>query len=198
MIRGRIILPALLCGLVAGLAGVAPLKGQPVAQEDDGEVRQAQQLLAARCAICHSTDLIAQQRLPRDRWEATLDKMAHWGAQLDAAEKSVLLGYLAARLHPEAGPVALLPEAPPSGASGPSLRRGVAARGAALYRSNCLPCHGEKAQGGVGPQLAGNPILSQGAQFYDTVWNGRGAMPSWGRTLEPQDIADIHAWLKTF
>jgi cytochrome c oxidase cbb3-type subunit 3 len=74
--------------------------------------QQAQRLLAARCAVCHSTDLIQQQRLPRDRWEATVDKMVHWGAQLDTTEEAMLTAYLTKYFHPEAGPVVELPVAP--------------------------------------------------------------------------------------
>src|SRR5512145_3071115 len=34
-------------------------------------MRQAEGLLIARCAVCHSTDLVVQQRLARPAWEAT-------------------------------------------------------------------------------------------------------------------------------
>jgi mono/diheme cytochrome c family protein len=161
--------------------------------------QQAQRLLTARCSVCHSTDLIEQQRLPRDRWEATVSKMVHWGARLDEAEAAMLIAYLAKYLHSEAGPVAALPAASPSGReSGPTpTPGGVTARGAALYRQNCLPCHGEAGRGGVGPKLAHNPILTEPARFRTTVNQGRGAMPPWASVLNSQDIADIHAWLTT-
>nr|MBI3613656.1 hypothetical protein [Nitrospirota bacterium] len=68
--------------------------------------RQAQRLLVERCTICHSIDLIQQQRLPRDRWDTTVKKMVHWGAQLDEAERAMLVNYLARSFHPESGPVA--------------------------------------------------------------------------------------------
>jgi len=175
-------------------------EGQPLAQPDGPDAdQQAQRLLAARCAVCHSTDLIWQQRLPRDRWEATVEKMVHWGAQVDQAEAAVLVAYLSTTLHPQAGPVVAPPVMRPSGpvAGAAPAKAGVAARGAELYRQNCLPCHGEAAQGGVGPKLAGNVILTRDAQFSETVRSGRGAMPPWGAVLKPQDIADIQAWLKT-
>ncbi len=164
--------------------------------------QQAQRLLASRCSVCHSTDLIQQQRLPRDRWEATVDKMAHWGAQLDKEEAALLTDFLATYFHPEAGPVVVLPAAsPPVQAdqeSGTTPAPGwAAARGAALYKQNCLPCHGEAGSGGVGPKLARNPILTQADRFRTTVSQGRGAMPPWGAMLRPQEIADIHAWLNT-
>jgi hypothetical protein len=64
--------------------------------------RQALTLIESRCALCHSTDLIAQQRLNRARWDATLQKMISWGAQLSAAEQELLLNYLATRQGPDA------------------------------------------------------------------------------------------------
>jgi len=161
--------------------------------------QQAQRLLAARCSVCHSTDLVLQQRLPRDRWEATVDKMVHWGAHLDKEEATLLTSYLATYFHQDAGPVVALPAAPSVQAGRESgatpAPGGVAARGAALYKQNCLPCHGEAGSGGVGPKLARNPILAQADRFRMTVSQGRGAMPPWGSVLRPQEIADIHAWL---
>ena len=43
---------------------------------------RAEGLIIARCSVCHSPDLIAQQRLSRDRWRVTVEKMQHWGAQI--------------------------------------------------------------------------------------------------------------------
>ena len=51
--------------------------------------------------------------------------------------------------------------------------------------------------GGMGPKLVKNPILKQEDLFWETVLHGRGAMPAWGSVLSRQDIADIHAWLRT-
>ena len=59
--------------------------------------RQALALIESRCSLCHSTDLVAQQRLNRARWHATLQKMVSWGAQLSAEEREQLLNYLATR-----------------------------------------------------------------------------------------------------
>ena len=44
--------------------------------------RKAATLILARCAVCHTTDLIAQQRLPQERWTVIVEKMVHWGAEL--------------------------------------------------------------------------------------------------------------------
>ncbi|MBM4124794.1 MAG: c-type cytochrome [Nitrospira sp.] len=161
--------------------------------------QQAQRLLASRCSVCHSTDLVQQQRLPRDRWEATVSKMVHWGAQLDKEEEALLTAYLANYFHPEAGPVVEWPTIPLSGEEpGSALKQaGIATRGATIYQQNCLPCHGEAGKGGMGPKLSRNPILTQADRFRETVVKGRGAMPPWGSVLQAQEIADLHAWLST-
>lgn len=195
-------------GVRAALIGLVVLVVWAIGHAEEGSpdreklALQAEGLLLSRCAVCHSTDLITQQRFDRNRWDATVDKMVHWGAQLDKEEAALLTAFLATYFHLEAGPVVALPAASPpvqagreSGAA--PAPGGAAARGAALYKQNCLPCHGEAGGGGMGPKLARNPILAQTDRFRATVSQGRGAMPPWGSVLQPQEIADIHAWLNT-
>jgi cytochrome c oxidase cbb3-type subunit 3 len=165
---------------------------------------RAEGLIIARCSVCHSPDLIAQQRLPRARWEATVEKMKQWGAEISNDEADLLVRYLSARYHPGA-PDNLPPldselrKAEPlmqeSVAEGPLT--GVAARGAGIFEHNCQACHGTDAVGGHGPKLAKNPILKHEDLFWETVLHGRGPMPAWGSVLSHQDVADIHAWLMT-
>jgi cytochrome c oxidase cbb3-type subunit 3 len=176
------------------------------AQEDDASItpalaHRAEALILARCSVCHTADLIYQQRLPAERWTATVEKMVHWGAELSNDESALLLRYLSIRYHPGA------PDHIPSlesesdqaeplkadVAEGPLV--GVSSRGAGLFSNNCQACHGAGAAGGVGPKLAGNPILKNEGAFWETVLHGRGAMPAWGGALSEQDIADLHAWL---
>ncbi len=175
------------------------------AQDGDvpGRERQAVGLLYARCAVCHSTDLVTQQRLACEQWTAIVTKMAHWGAQVSASEQQVLVGYLATRYHPDAGADPKT-EASQRAAYGPRERLGSALypmgdtqRGEAVFMANCLACHGPSAGGLIGPRLAMNPILLEPERFWDTMLHGRGAMPPWSEALTPQEIADIHAWLKT-
>ena len=193
--------------LVIGLVGLAVVAA---AQEKDMETVSAalalpaEGLIIARCSVCHSADLIAQQRLPRARWEATVEKMEHWGAEISNDEADLLVRYLSARYHPGA-PDQLPPldselrKAEPLTqepvAEGPLT--GVAARGAGIFEHNCQACHGTMAIGGMGPKLVKNPILHHEDLFWETVLHGRGAMPAWGSVLSPQDIVDIHAWLVT-
>jgi cytochrome c oxidase cbb3-type subunit 3 len=177
---------------------------QSAGERSAAEQSDGRRLLQARCAVCHSLDLVTQQRLNRARWEATVTKMAHWGAQLSPEEQHVLTEYLAGRFHPEApdvlaeAEVAVQAQAagsppPPTG----SRVAGEPRRGASLYGQNCLPCHGPEASGGMGPKLAQNPILKDARRFNSTVREGRGAMPAWSGTLADRDISDIHAWLKS-
>lgn len=156
----------------------------------------AKGLIAARCLVCHSEDLITQQRLTRTQWTATVEKMVRWGAKVSESERAVLADYLASRYHPEAGQVAEEMVEPEPTASLPTVSTGDASRGDDLYRRNCLACHGASAAGGFGPQLARNPILSDDPGFWSTVLRGRGGMPPWAAVLTPQEIADIQAWLK--
>lgn len=166
-------------------------------------MRQAEALLIARCAVCHSTDLIVQQRLARPAWEATVAKMRHWGAELSEEEAGLLVEYLAGRYHatapdhlPDEQHEAIPFRFEEDGQMMAEHLPGNAKRGAGLFAVNCQACHGAKAAGGAGPKLAGNPILGEDERFWDTVVHGRGAMPAWGTALKPQEIADIQAWLR--
>ncbi len=194
--------------VIVGLLGLAVLGA---AQEEDLQsvsvalAPRAETLIIARCSVCHTPDLIAQQRLPLERWQATVEKMKHWGAELSEEEGSILVRYLSARYHPGA-PDNLLPldsethkaepfTHEPALAEGPVT--GQASRGSIIFSNNCQACHGAGAIGGMGPKLAKNPILKHEEKFWDTVLHGRGPMPAWGSALSRQDIADIHAWLLT-
>jgi cytochrome c oxidase cbb3-type subunit 3 len=189
---------------LAGLAGVTAAQAEDPGVISAALALRAEGLILSRCAVCHSTDLIEQQRLPRVRWEATVVKMEHWGAEISKDEADLLVLYLSARYHPGA-PDRLPPldselrKAEPltqeQAAEGPLT--GVANRGAGIFAHNCQACHGAMAMGGMGPKLVKTPILKHEGLFRETVLHGRGAMPAWGAVLSPQDIADIHAWLVT-
>ena len=198
---------SIIFSLVIGLVGFAVITA---AQEDDfatlntTSALRAEGLIIARCSVCHSPDLITQQRLPRKRWEATVEKMKRWGAEISNEEADLLLRYLSARYHASA-PDLLPPldselrKAEPLTqepvAEGPLT--GIAARGAGIFEHNCQACHGAGAVGGMGPKLVKNPILKHEESFWETIVHGRGSMPAWGAVLSHQDIADIYAWLLT-
>lgn len=68
-----------------------------------GTASMAQQGLAfvnARCTLCHSDDLVRQQRLDRAAWTRVVDKMIKWGAPVNPEERESLLSYLAASYSP--------------------------------------------------------------------------------------------------
>ena len=56
------------------------------------------------CNACHSIRLVTQQRLPRERWDQLLDWMVEEQgmAELTAAERQVILQYLATQYGPSA------------------------------------------------------------------------------------------------
>lgn len=193
----------LVIGLV-GLAGVTAAQEEALSVISAASAQRAEGLIIARCSVCHSADLITQQRLPRTRWEATVGKMEHWGAEISKDEADLLVRYLSARYHPgapdqlppldsEFRKAELLTQEPVA----ESQLKGVPARGAGIFEHNCQACHGAMAIGGVGPKLVKTPILKHEDLFAETVLHGRGAMPGWGSVLSPQDIADIYAWLVT-
>jgi mono/diheme cytochrome c family protein len=191
--------------IIGGLLGVviaAAEQDEDLAATSAALAPRAEGLILARCSVCHSADLISQQRLPRGRWEATVEKMKHWGAEISADEADLLVRYLSARYHPGA-PDRLPPLDQEQGKTEPLVQEpapsgpvvGVANRGAGIFAHNCQACHGAGAMGGMGPKLAKNPILKHEDLFWDTVLHGRGPMPAWGSVLNQQEIADIHAWL---
>lgn len=74
---------------------------------------------------------------------------------------------------------------------------GDSMRGEELYNASCVVCHGQGASGGIGPKLAGNPVLSNDQAFWKTVHEGRHVMPPLKGVVTEQQLADIRAWLKT-
>lgn len=74
---------------------------------------------------------------------------------------------------------------------------GDAQRGEGLYNASCVVCHGQRAAGGIGPRLAGNPVLSNEQAFWKILSEGRHVMPPLKDALTEQQMADIKAWLKT-
>ncbi|MGE7601194.1 cytochrome c550 [Peribacillus sp. NPDC097675] len=46
-----------------------------------------------------------------------------------------------------------------------------------IYKQNCISCHGNAYQGGVGPALKGVGDRLSEAEVKEVITNGRGAMP---------------------
>jgi mono/diheme cytochrome c family protein len=70
-------------------------------------------------------------------------------------------------------------------------------RGEELYNASCVVCHGPGATGGIGPRLAGNPVLSNDQAFKKIMKEGRHMMPPLTDAITEQQMAGIRAWLKT-
>jgi len=79
----------------------------------------------------------------------------------------------------------------------PRLSTGDSTRGEKLYQASCIVCHGPRATGGIGPRLAGNPVLSNEKVFWTVVYEGQHVMPPLNGAVTEQQMADIRAWLLT-
>jgi hypothetical protein len=94
----RIIFVAAL-GLSA-LAAAAPLP-EPGTQfhplPDGAGKRQTE----AVCLRCHSTDMLAQQRLTEKQWTSAVEKMMRWGAVATDKDKAAIIAYLAKHYGPD-------------------------------------------------------------------------------------------------
>lgn len=84
-----------------------------------------------------------------------------------------------------------------SGGSVPMRPAGDSSRGEGLYNASCIVCHNSGAAGGIGPRLAGNPVLSNEQAFWKVVYEGRHVMPPLKGAITEQQMADIQTWLKT-
>ncbi|WP_255156948.1 cbb3-type cytochrome c oxidase N-terminal domain-containing protein [Ferruginibacter sp. HRS2-29] len=75
------------------------------------------------------------------------------------------------------------------------------AAGRELFTKNCVACHGDRAQGGVGPNLTDDHWLHKGSIhdiFYSIKygWQEKG-MKSWKEDFSPQQIAQLASFIKT-
>jgi hypothetical protein len=87
---GAVAASLLLIGLVVG--GTA---GLPVAQTSPLPPGKHAELVIGRCVICHSLEIVTQQRQDRAGWEAIVDRMIAYGAPIAPEEKGPILEYLA-------------------------------------------------------------------------------------------------------
>ena len=75
------------------------------------------------------------------------------------------------------------------------------AAGAVVFKQSCAPCHGEHAQGMVGPNLTDDYWLHGGkiGEVFKTIKYGVTAkgMPTWEKQLTPKQIADVANYIKS-
>jgi mono/diheme cytochrome c family protein len=84
--------------------------------------------------------------------------------------------------------------------------------GAALYKRQCVMCHGATGQGdgpaaknlkGKLPNLGDKAVMSKltDAQIHESITNGKkteiGNMPALGKRLKPEEITDIVNYVRT-
>lgn len=72
--------------------------------------------------------------------------------------------------------------------------------GAALYAKNCIACHGDKGQGGVGPNLTDEYWIHKGGIkdiFYSIKygWQEKGMKP-WKEDFSPSQIAQLASFVR--
>ncbi|MDE3189420.1 MAG: cytochrome c oxidase subunit II [Acidobacteriota bacterium] len=78
-----------------------------------------------------------------------------------------------------------------------SLGAAAADLGKAEFTGACATCHGMSGQGGYGPNLANNPLLTQKAGLLSIVQNGRLRMPAVGDTWTKAQLDALAAYVKT-
>jgi hypothetical protein len=90
-------LPAgLAVGVALGVAAAQPA-APPANPLPPGEHMP---LVLGACIMCHSPEMVAQQRLDRATWEAIVDRMITYGAPITRETRPLILDYLASRLGP--------------------------------------------------------------------------------------------------
>lgn len=77
----------------------------------------------------------------------------------------------------------------------------VLASGQAIFKDRCSPCHGDHAQGVVGPNLTDDYWLHGGKinEVFKTIKYGVSAkgMPTWEKQLSPKQISDVANYVKS-
>jgi cytochrome c oxidase cbb3-type subunit 3 len=75
------------------------------------------------------------------------------------------------------------------------------ASGQAIFKTNCVACHGDHAQGNVGPNLTDDYWLHGGKinDLFKTVKYGvlTKGMPTWEKVLSPKQISDVVNYVKS-
>ena len=75
----------------------------------------------------------------------------------------------------------------------------LASAGEAVYKTNCIACHGPELKGGIGPDLTDETWLHGNApqDVLNTIQNGVAAkgMPAWGSILGPEKTRQAAAYV---
>lgn len=77
----------------------------------------------------------------------------------------------------------------------------IVRRGRGVFETNCVVCHGSRAEGNIGPNLTDGVWIHGGGpiDIHRTVHEGVGArgMPAWGAALGPRSVQAVTAYLLT-
>ncbi|MHA6483553.1 c-type cytochrome [Paenibacillus sp. strain BS8-2] len=65
----------------------------------------------------------------------------------------------------------------------------------AFYKSNCMGCHGDQYQGGMGPALAKVGGVMTKEEIYKKVLNGGGGMPAFEGKITDEELINLTTWL---
>ena len=73
--------------------------------------------------------------------------------------------------------------------------------GRARFARSCASCHGENAQGLIGPNLTDDRWIHGGSveQIFQTIakgWPAKG-MPPWGRAVKPEELAALVSYVRS-
>ncbi|MEB3330717.1 MAG: c-type cytochrome [Candidatus Sericytochromatia bacterium] len=82
-------------------------------------------------------------------------------------------------------------QAVPAGAHQPAAKKD----GAAIFAANCQACHGATKQNMPQANLASKDFLA-GRDIVNSVTNGKGGMPAFGKILSADEIKTVTDWLK--
>jgi hypothetical protein len=99
-IAAALVLGSIGLATFASVSGDAlPTRRTPFAKQlPPGE---ALTIIEAKCLLCHSSMLVAQQHKDSLGWEKTVTLMENWGARLVPADHQVVVGYLLANFGPK-------------------------------------------------------------------------------------------------
>jgi cytochrome c oxidase cbb3-type subunit 3 len=160
----------------------------------------ARSIAEGACFSCHSEEMLAQQRLPKEKWAAEVKKMAGWGANLDPLETETLVTWLAETYGPDAGPWEPKTITPQEALDELALEddgpyaAGDPDRGKTLYVDRCSGCHGGDARGHIGVSLVERPFLYRAPKVAEVIRKGRGKMLPIKAT--DAEIGDILSYLR--
>ena len=91
---------ALALGVGAGWAWSGGGTPHPLAAQVVNRLPQDpdQQFVTGRCVICHSLEMIAQQRQTREEWTLIVDRMITYGMPMEPGDRERMLTYLVKHL----------------------------------------------------------------------------------------------------